>query len=184
MAGTDCLASTRQQGSHGASPAPERLRDRVVGEVVDVPQGQRGALTRRQVGEHLEPVGDGRARLGQRTTVVMGELGFVSSASTTNLRERRAHGDTMQPRVERGRIAQRSRPAHGDDGDLLRDVVGRIAVAQDAERRCASELSARAASRAGSDSVATAPGERCKAATSSLTPTLLDGRGSLNGSCS
>jgi hypothetical protein len=57
-AGPHRLAPPREQRADGAGPAAQGAGDRRVRQVVDVAQGQRGALARRQAVEQHECVGE------------------------------------------------------------------------------------------------------------------------------
>ena len=137
--GAQGVAPPREQRAHGARPAAQGAGDVLVGQVVDVAQGQRGALARRQAVEEREAPGR-LAVVYRPRRIVPGTLGLAAPPGAAGLAQRGAHRDAVQPGVERGGVAQRAGPADGGDGDVLGDVGGRLGVAEDAERGAPRDL--------------------------------------------
>ena len=121
----------REKRAHRAAAATERGGDRVVLEVVHVPQRERSALARRQPGEQLR--GPERALVAHMLVCGRGALSLPPPPAPLRFSQRGPDRGAVQPRVERARISERVASPQSDERHFLRDVCRRFPVAEDAD---------------------------------------------------
>ena len=119
-------------------PAAQGAGDVRVGEVVDVAQGQRGALARGQAVQEREA--PGRPAVVRRRRVVPGALGLAAPARAARLAQRGAHGDAVDQASSA--TGSRSEPARRTAVMATSWAMSAAAsaVAEDAERGAPGDL--------------------------------------------
>ena len=130
------FAAAAQQRADGRGAAAERAGDRVVGQVVDVAQRQRGALAWAAA-----------ARAGSARGLARSSGGSWCGSSGTVGRRLRRRVSSIALRTailcsqasSFSRVLERAGALDGDDRHLLRDVLRGGGVAEDAERRAAGD---------------------------------------------